>query len=189
MQKQIDSAYAKIESIYNNGGDKFIIHLIRAFLPIDEMNQYLSTDKVCAITGKRGLDVDYMAAKSMERLRISLRENANELAGAINKEIIKYFDIDEDENIMETRRMFYSETSDKCLSAPAIVALINFTQDRMLRGDHKVLFAINDEKFKTVEGVNRNEARVTAKKSSGFKLSGFEVDAFQELKEKFANKI
>lgn len=185
MQKQIDSAYAKIESIYKTGGDKFIIHLIRAFLPIDEMNQYLSTDKVCAITGKRGLDVDYMASKSMERLRISLREDANELAKAINKEIIEYFDIDDDENIMETRRMFYSETSDKCLSTPAIIALMNFATNQMLSGDRKVLFAIKDEQFKTVKNITRDEARVAAKKSSGFKLSGFEVDAFQELKEKF----
>lgn len=187
MQKQIDSAYAKIESIYNNGkgGDKFIIHLVRAFLPADIMNQYLSTDKVCAITGKRGLDVDYMAKKSMERMVASLKDNADELLDAIRKEIIKYFDIDEDEKIMETRRMFYSETSDKCLSAPAIIALLNFASTQLLRGDRKVSFAVNDERFKTIEGVGRNEARIAAKKSAGFKLSGFEVDAFQELKERF----
>lgn len=187
MQTQIDSAYAKIESIFHNGkgGDKFIIHLVRAFLPIDMMNQYLSTDRVCAITGKRGLDVDYMTNKSMERLKISLRDNANELAGAINQEIVKYFDIDPGENIMETRRMFYSEKSDKCLSAPAIIALMNFASTQLLRGDLKVSFAMNEERFKTIEGVNRDEARVAAKKSVGFKLSGFEVDAFQELREKF----
>lgn len=185
MQKQIDSAYAKIESIYNNGGDKFIIHLVRAFLPINTMNQYLSTDKVCAITGKRGLDVDYMTDKSMERLRISLRDDTNELAAAINQEIVKYFDIDPDENIMETRRMFYSETSDKCLSAPAIVALLNFASTMLLRGDRKISFAVKDEQFKTVEGVKREQARVAAKKSAGFKLSTSEVDAFKELQEKF----
>lgn len=187
MQTQIDSAYAKIESIYRNGkgGDKFIIHLVRAFLPIDTMNQYLSTDKVCAITGKRGLDVDYMSKKTVERMMAFLNDNSGELNAAIRSEMDTYFGIDPGENIMETRKMFYSEKSDKCLPAPAIIALLNFASTQLLRGDRKVSFAVNDERFKTIEGLKREDARIAAKKSAGFKLSGFEVDAFKELQEKF----
>lgn len=186
MKEFIDAAYKKITSIYNNGkgGDKFIIHLIRSFLPINEWNRYLSTDKICCITGKRGLDIDYMSKKSIERVTLPFQEDRESLQ-KLQDEIRKFFDIEKDENIMQTRQMYYSEKSDKVLSAPAIIALLEFAQDQILRGDKKICFAVKEEQFKTVQEVNEADARAVAKKSAGFKLNEFEVDAFKELQTKF----
>lgn len=50
----IETAYQKIKYHYSNNGKGFIHHLIGAFLPIQEHEYYLITDKKCVITDKLG---------------------------------------------------------------------------------------------------------------------------------------
>jgi hypothetical protein len=55
MEVFIEKSYDKIAEIFaTEKGRKFIQHFIRAFLPINSMNMYLSSDKLCSITGKFG---------------------------------------------------------------------------------------------------------------------------------------
>jgi len=199
MEKFIESAYNQIETIYNNGrgGDKFISHLIRAFLPINEWERYIDTDKKCCITGKLGFSVTkftQMTTKSIflrakieignEEEKAIAQKEYDEIREAVRKE----WNAEEGENIMKTRQTFYSEKSDKVLCTPAIIALRDFASNQLLRGDQKMNYVLKSQMFSQVEGVSEKEAQIAAKKDSGFKLSGFEVDAFKDLAERFKNK-
>ena len=112
-----------------------------------------------------------------------------------NKAILRYdeivnqvkekYNVEEGENIKQTRRIYYSEKSDKVLCTPAIIALQRFVENRLVCGDQKMNYTMKSKMFGTIENVSEKEAKIAAKKDSGFKLSGFEVEAFKDLAERF----
>lgn len=197
MQPNIEQAYNKIATIYkgSQGGKKFILHLVRAFLPINSWNRYLNTDKRCAITNKLGFSVNTYTEMTMPliflRAKITINPDDKESVdeyNAIVKQVKEHWDLEEGENVMEDRQIFYSEKSDKVLCATALGALRDFAQDQMLYGDRDMSYTIKSSMYASVDGVSETQAKAVAKKSEGFKMSTHEVDAFQQLAEQFKNQ-
>ena len=86
------------------------------------------------------------------------------------------------------RQLFCSSKSDKFLCTSAIIALREFATNQMFRGDREMSYTVKSSMYQQVDGVTETQAKAAAKKSEGFKLSTFEVDAFAELAEKFKNQ-
>lgn len=191
-----ESAYLKIHEIYKTEkGKKFIQHLVRAFLPIDPWSRLLDTDKRCAITGKLGFSVNKYTEMTLPtvllRARITINPDDKESVdeyNAIVRQVKEHWDLEEGENVMEDRQTFYSEKSDKVLCTPAIIALRDFAQDQMLRGDRDMSYTVKASMYASVDGVTKTQAKAAAKKSQGFKMSTHEVDAFKDLAQLFKDK-
>lgn len=165
----IDEAYLTIQDHYSNNGKGFIHHLIGAFLPIKEHDYYLITDKRCVITGKLGFcrktygEMTEGLFLLQTRMIIGDEERSNNAKIEIEnlvKAVKEHFDIAEGEDIMETRRLFYSEGSDKCLSLPALVALKDFALTESMRGNKVILNILNrkrqKDRIETKEGDYQN---------------------------------
>lgn len=197
MTPQVEKAYQKIASTYNGpqGGKNFIKHLVRAFLPIDPWSRLLNTDQKCAITGKLGFSVNTYTEMTLPtvflRAKIIInpedKESVDEY-NAIVKQVKEHWDLEEGENVMQDRQLFYSEKSDKVLSTYAIVALQEFATNQMMRDDREMSYTVKSSMYATVDGVSETQAKAAAKKSEGFKMSTHEVDAFKELAEQFKNQ-
>lgn len=190
-------AYVKISEIYNGTekGKKFILHLVRAFLPIDPWSRLLDTDKRCAITGKLGFSVNKYTEMTLPmvflRARITINPDDKESVDEYNdivKQVREHWDLEEGENVMEDRQMFYSEKSDKVLCTPAIIALREFATNQMMRDDREMSYTVKSSMFASVDGVSETQAKAAAKKSEGFKMSTHEVDAFKDLAQLFKDK-
>lgn len=191
-----EKAYLKISETYKTEkGKKFILHLVRAFLPINQWNRYWDTDKSCCITGKLGFSTNkyFEMTKDSLLLKANLiidpdNQNAERDYNDIVKKVKEYWNLEEGENLMHDRQLFYSEKSDKCLTAPALIALREFSVNRLGMGDRDMNYTVRSNMYSQVDGVTETQAKAAAKKDSGFKLSTFEVDAFKELAEKFKNQ-
>jgi hypothetical protein len=167
--KAIKKAYLKIKDHYSNNGKGFIHHLIGAFLPIQEDDYYPITDEKCVITDKLGFCTKTYGEMTynISRLKILMNIGDEEIRNNIKieienivKEVREHFDIEEGEDIMETRRLFYSVDSDKCLSFPALIALKDFALTESLGGNKIILNILNKKRQKdrieTKEGDYQN---------------------------------
>ena len=143
MEIQISNAYDKIVSIYSTEkGRKFIQHLIRAFLPIN-LYQTSFNEEVCAITNKLGFNPDKFAQMTSNSIFIRAKmeigteeeqEQARKDYSDMFKKVHEYYKTEEEENLMDTRKMLYSDKSDKFLSIPAAIALLRFAENQILCG-------------------------------------------------------
>lgn len=133
----VDKSYELISKIYDTDkGRNFILHLVRAFLPIVTTyhNQLLSTDKRCSITNKLGFDfrtysdmtVDtiFLRAKMEIGDDMEKEKAKKELEVALNK-VRKHWNLDDDENMFD-RKLIYSEKSDKLITMYSLYALQAF---------------------------------------------------------------
>lgn len=199
MQKFIDSSYQKIEEIWNSSekGQNFILHLIRAFIPIDPWSHYMDTNKICCITGKKGFSAARFLKLTSESifLRATIiadvdeakKKEAQETYDKMVEEVKSYFDLEEGEDLQNDRKLFYSEKSDKCLTRPALIALRDFSINELLKGNKKISYATKMEMFKNADQYTETQKSAVIKKAEGMKLNTFEVDAFKQLQEKFNN--
>lgn len=198
-KKLVDKAYAKIEELYSKPkSQKFILHLVHSFLPIEQWNVYLSTDKVCSITNLPGVNIKELSKNGVDDMfliaKLELAETEKEkskIREQINRsraKLIKKYKVQEGENILETRRMYYSEKSDKLLCLPAIKALQSFAMNQIMLGNRAMNIAIKTKRFQSVKNVSKKEANVVAMKSEGYKLSEGNEQIFEKLRKRFTEK-
>lgn len=148
VQKYVREALEKIYQMYNDSHSRgFILHLVAAFIPINEWNKYLSTDKICSITGMVGFHFEdhFELTKKSLILRALMssgtaeeQQKAQEDYDNMQKAVIKRFGLREGENLLD-HQMYYSDTSDKCLSPFGIVALKHFVENQLLRNDQAIV--------------------------------------------------
>jgi hypothetical protein len=140
-QQDYDNCYAKIDEMSKGKAQKFIHHLVKAFLPIDELAFYMNTDQKCAISGKLGFSVKRYCDMTEETLflkaQIILAKTEEEKAPLLEKynKIIQsvrdYWNLEEGEDIY-SRKLYYSEKSDVCLTKVALVALRDWKINNLL---------------------------------------------------------
>ncbi len=195
MEGAIKKAYNKIKSTYEDKkGKGFILHLISAFLPIEHWNVDFGDTKRCAITNTLGLNIGEYIDLKMDYMFMGGKVvvgTESEKECAISKfnskieDFRKKYTIEEGEDVEQSRKMYFSETSDKVLCTAALVALRDFALNRMFSDDRAISVAMKTKQFSQVEGVTKKEANVVAMKSEGYALSEGNESVFAALREKF----
>jgi len=145
----VNESYELISKIYNTDrGKNFILHLIKAFLPIATTyhNQLLSTNVRCSITNKLGFDFDTYTNMTVDTifLKAKIEISDNEIVKA--KAQKEYNDIMQkvknhwklcDNECMFDRKLVYSDKSDKLITIYSLLALQAFAIDNNLLGAPK----------------------------------------------------
>lgn len=140
----VNESYQLISKIYNTDkGKNFILHLVKAFLPIATTyyNQLLSTSAKCSITNKLGFDFDTYTSMTVDTifLRAKIEISDDEIVRA--KAQKEYNDIMQkvkdhwklcDNEAMFGRKLIYSDKSDKLITAYSLFALQAFAMDNDL---------------------------------------------------------
>jgi hypothetical protein len=188
--EQNPEIYNKIKEIYNTDkGKGFIKHLINAFIPVNPIEFYLNgDDKYDAITQKRGFSVKVYHEMTFETLFIRAEI---ELAKTEDKKLYyqkqlaeifdnvrTYFNLEKGEDL-SSRKMYYSEKSDKTLTYQTIKQL--------------QLFALNNNLIHAY--IPKNENFILSKKgkealtnhyiSMGQSVVEGNENAFEKLKKMF----
>jgi len=146
VQRYVEEALNKIYRMYNDPHSRgFILHLVAAFIPINEWNKYLSTDKVCAITGMIGYNLDVFFEMTKKSIFLKAKMIIGDDNGEAEKEyqemqdaVIKRFGLREGETLLD-HQMYCSNSSDKCLSPFAIIALKHFVERQLLQNDETIV--------------------------------------------------
>lgn len=145
--------YNKIEEIYNSEkGKGFIKHLISAFIPVNPIEFYIDgDDKYDAITQKRGFSVKVYHEMTFPTVLIRARlalsttdeeeQQCREELSQIFDKVRKHFDLEQGEDLT-SRKMYYSEKSDKVLTYQTIKQL--------------QLFALNNDLIRAYKPKNEN---------------------------------
>lgn len=197
FEKQIKTAYKKFEDMYAaEKSKKYVLHLIKAFLPINEFNFFMNTDKKCSILNLKGfstnkfIEITSDSVFARAALMIGTEEEqaeANKKLDKVKNELNAYFKPEEGENLLQSRKLYFSEKSDSTICLPALIALRDFAINTMLRNDKPVTVAIKSKQFESTGKVTKKEANVVAMKSVGYTLSEANEDVFAKLKERFKN--
>lgn len=128
-------AYNKIKQLYDNPKSHgFVVHLIRAFLPIYKSQKIFDNKKAhkCCILGEEVMSVD-------DQLSIVMNlDRDNFIRGMFDPEAMEKTR-EEIQNKKRGREVGYTaEHTDKCLSQSALQALLSFTTSEMLRGNREM---------------------------------------------------
>lgn len=196
----VSKAYETIEKNYKTeSGKKFIKHLIIAFLPINDFGYLLSSNEnqKCCITNKKGFDIDKFAELTFESIflnaqiiigneeqKIEATKKRNEMI----ENVRNYFKVEEHENIKITRRLYYSDKSDKLISFPAIVALRDFAINQSFKNDKEIEKIMN---IKYRNEINqRKQEKIEKETPQKQTTANYTIgDAFQSELEKLKNKF
>jgi hypothetical protein len=189
LEKEIQEAYKKIQEIWNSGekAQKFILHLIHAYIPIDQSDYAIGTDKPCAIMG-----CSFPRLEEITDLSISRMKNAFTQDEKINKEIEqKRLDLVSKNKIpegwsIEAIKQFKSDKSDKPICIAALIALRDFSINEMFRDNKKIEYAIHQKQIKkSFSELSPKEIKVGAKKMSGMHTTLADNEVLLNLKKKF----
>jgi hypothetical protein len=164
VQRYVEEALTKIYQMYNNPHSRgFILHLVAAFIPINEWNKYLSTDKTCCITGMIGYNLDVFFEMTKKSILLKARMVIGNDNGEAEKEyqeiqaaVIKRFGLREGETLLD-HQMYYSDSSNKSLSPFAIVALKHFVERQLLQDDQAILSIILKKVRQKLVNFDKNE--------------------------------
>lgn len=178
----------KIALIYEGTGKKFILHLIRAFIPVDKNSKMRGfkgeNELVCCLTNQKLtgiMDMDNREGKlelMMLRCKIDTAENQKKRENYI-KDYNRLVEIMPKE-IRRKNVAYCSDTSDKCLSEDALVALNRFAFSKLQEGD-------NDIKFILGKRVRKSNKKGSKKSKKGlFDTVTFgDISVLQEVRSKF----
>lgn len=188
MKNLIEKDYRQIEFIYNTQkGKNFIIHLMKAFLPINPASFWIADRNIrCCISERKSISISEYndAIRDMSNLQMdfisSTTPNQKKIIGRrieeVTNQMINYFELVPEEDPLMTRRMYYSEKSEKVLSLPAIIALNRFYKKESLKNDF--LNGLFKRPTKAHNAINHKEKVV---KLDTFSIG--DLPAFNELKQ------
>lgn len=169
-EKLVEKSVAKLEKIYGTEkGKNFVLHLVRAFLPINHWMKRLRFDKdeeaVCCITNQKLVGITDIAnahAKTfLPHCKVIAASSKSEKDKAIDElnELIK----DIPAEVKNHNFAYCSETSNKFLSVEGILALRQFVENMILRDDKEICFIINKKRFSGHKKLKPSEVNKAAK--------------------------
>lgn len=153
-EKLVEKSVAKLEKIYGTEkGKNFVLHLVRAFLPVNNWMKRLRFDKdeeaVCCVTNQKLAGISDIAAAHGETflphckvIAATTQKDKDAAVDELNAIISRI-----PEEVKNHNFAYCSETSNKFLSVEGIIALQKFVENKILCGDKEICFIINKKRF------------------------------------------
>lgn len=178
----------KISKIYEGTGKNFILHLIRAFLPMNENTKMRGfkgeADLVCCLTNQKLTGITDINDRSTKLNLLILKNEIflNHKEGFPEKLVSEYIDAYENSSDEVRRRnvAYCSENSDKFLSEDALIALNRFAKIKLQEGDVDIVNILDKKPS------HRSKNNKSKKSERGFfdKVTFGDIPALRDISNK-----